>query len=378
MNRIHQPLFLALIITLLATGLKAQNQDFRITDVLPLSGWFNNDTQPGGTVTLPVKVYGSNLSGNWVNFRIYLSDDSSKSPSDQQLASKYVQFTNNAQQKTVNVTFTMPDYACTTNGMYFIAYSSYQDINGDNNEDYLFFNSATEDLNFRHTWNKNGGIECATGHDNTQPYSHEVGGWLRNDGCGDAANIQLTTLLIQPATGLQIQLRDSETNAVFHYYDVNANGKTYFRFHVDIDADLPEGDYEICWIAHTETENELDHSNDFACKPFAFYPTTTCSSTPGEVGMTPYSGLKGNTNVLAAGPNPTQCEFMLSYEPLAAKAIFTLTDLQGRVISTSSLEASQQTGKLRFDLTNHPNGVYVIRMTSEDGAGPDVIRLVKQ
>jgi hypothetical protein len=293
------------------------------------------------------------------------------------LASQNIFFDNNAQEKTVEVTVTMPGYACRTNGMYFIAHSSYSDINGDNNEDYEFFDSATEDLNFRHTWNESGGIVCASSQNN-QAYSHEVGGWLRNDGCGNASNVQLTTTLINRTTLLQIQLRDSDTNATWHYYNVNANSKKYFRFHVDINANIPEGNYEICWSARTQTVNELDRSNNFACKPFSFYPNTACIQ-PGGTGDVASAFQSKNANqVFTVGPNPTHGELIVNYKASIAKSIFTLVDLQGKTITTTTLEAAEQTGKLRFDLSNRPNGIYFVRMTSEDGSEPNVVRLVKQ
>jgi hypothetical protein len=345
-------------------------QGMAVVEVLPLSSP-NNQTNPGGKITLRVKV--ENDAPVNAPLKIYISEHPTKQPGDDLVASSSVSISGSS---TVTFTFDQPNYDCYPNGLYFIAYTSMFDPNEPEEQKSLFFDSATEDLNFRHTWNAGGGIECLEDEDQPapgEPYITRVGGWIRNDGGCEASEPNARIVILIRNSASTHLLPTLGSGAIIP--SISAGGRRYFKFSVEVPRWVDEGDYEMCFYANNANyRNELDNSNNETCKPFAFYP----NHCPGIIDA-PNTGATSAARLFTVGPNPTRDKVTVNYAPLeGATANVSLVDMNGRTITTTAISTKDQTGQLQFDLSNQVNGIYFVRFQFDNGAPVLMKRIVKQ
>lgn len=347
-----------------------QAQGLAVLEILPLSPP-NNQTNPGGTVTLRVKV--DNDATSSASLEIYISTDQTKSNEDVMVASQIVSFSGFFE---MTFTFDQPDYACYPNGLYFIAHTDMPDPNEPQEQKHLLFDSATEDLEFRHTWVENGGIfPCQTPINSV--FAAQVGGWIRNDnGCeATEANAQIYIFIRNLATNRITQLPVITSGS--HIPSIPAGGKRYFRFSVGVTILQTPGFYEMSFVAKNVTRGrELDIISNHACKPFAFL----WNPWPCEDGIAnPNTGTTSTARLFTVGPNPTRDNLTVNYSPQEGTAAnVSLVDMNGRTITTTAISSKDQTGQFQFDLSNQVNGIYFVRLQFDNGEPVQIKRIIKQ
>jgi len=323
-------------------------------------------------VSLTVRISGNTgLSGDPVS--IFISTDPIKSADDYFVESGTAYASGSA--SSVTIEFPQPDYSCHPNGLFFIAYTDSFNLMEPREQAFLFFDSATEDLKFRHTWNENGGI-C----DYQGPWRRmttRVGGWIRNDdGCEATEPSVISPFIRNLATGQITRLQLDPRSGTNQIPSIPAGGRRYFNFSVKISSFQPMGSYEMCFEAQNRNPlRELDVSNNIACKSFFLNHLLPCENMLNS----PEADITNKASFFTAGPNPTRDLVTVNYSPEeGSTASFSLADINGRVISTTTVGTKEQTGKFQYDLSNQVNGIYFIRLQFDNGEPPLVKRIVKQ
>lgn len=156
----------------------------------------------------------------------------------------------------------------------------------------------------------------------------------------------------------------------YYTYHLNTAGNwdsaASFYYEPDSLRFLQSGKFTIIYNSFQNWDTILEYYDDDmngVIDPTPYYVTRYYYQTYDPAGV---QDSPTTSSIFALAPNPTSGLLRMAWSGSAAPSRYTLTDLQGRALSTGPVMAGAS--RMELDLGNYSPGVYVLTLASESGA----------
>ena len=152
------------------------------------------------------------------------------------------------------------------------------------------------------------------------------------------------------------EMLDANNDGIFEVtFTVPANSSIQYKF---INGNAWGSDEPVpsaCAVTGTTNRGATFAYGDSTMSPVCYGKCTDCAA-----------GLGESLQHVSLFPNPTRGQFNLARMDAATEVEVSVLDLQGKVLTVAKW--SEGVDALSIDLSNFANGVYMVRMTSEEGS----------
>ena len=152
------------------------------------------------------------------------------------------------------------------------------------------------------------------------------------------------------------EMLDANNDGIFEVtFTVPANSSIQYKF---INGNAWGSDESVpsaCVVPTTNNRGATFAYGDSTMSPVCYGKCTDCAA-----------GLGESLQHVSLFPNPTRGQFNLARMDAATEVEVSVLDLQGKVLTVAKW--SEGVDALSIDLSNFANGVYMVRMTSEEGS----------
>ena len=151
-------------------------------------------------------------------------------------------------------------------------------------------------------------------------------------------------------------MTDANNDGIFEVtVTVPANSSIQYKFINGNAWGADESVPSACVVPTTMNRGASFTYGDSTLSPVCFGKCTDCAA-----------GLGESLQNVSLFPNPTRGQFNLARMDAATEVEVSVLDLQGKVLTVAKWSEGVDT--LSIDLSNFANGVYMVRMTSEEGS----------
>ena len=152
------------------------------------------------------------------------------------------------------------------------------------------------------------------------------------------------------------EMLDANNDGIFEVtFTVPANSSIQYKFINGNAWGADESVPSACVVPTTMNRGASFTYGDSTLNPVCFGKCTDCAA-----------GLGESLQNVSLFPNPTRGQFNLARMDAATEVEVSVLDLQGKVLTVAKWSEGVDT--LSIDLSNFANGVYMVRMTSEEGS----------
>ena len=152
------------------------------------------------------------------------------------------------------------------------------------------------------------------------------------------------------------EMLDANNDGIFEVtFTVPANSSIQYKF---INGNAWGSDEPVpsaCAVTGTTNRGATFAYGDSTMSPVCYGKCTDCAA-----------GLGESLQHVSLFPNPTRGQFNLARMDAATEVEVSVLDLQGKVLTVAKWSEGVET--LSIDLSSFANGVYMVRMTSEEGS----------
>ena len=152
------------------------------------------------------------------------------------------------------------------------------------------------------------------------------------------------------------EMLDANNDGIFEVtFTVPANSSIQYKF---INGNAWGSDESVpsaCVVPTTNNRGATFAYGDSTMSPVCYGKCTDCAAVLGE-----------SLQHVSLFPNPTRGQFNLARMDAATEVEVSVLDLQGKVLTVAKW--SEGVDALSIDLSNFANGVYMVRMTSDEGS----------
>ena len=152
------------------------------------------------------------------------------------------------------------------------------------------------------------------------------------------------------------EMLDANNDGIFEVtFTVPANSSIQYKF---INGNAWGSDESVpsaCVVPTTNNRGATFAYGDSTMSPVCYGKCTDCAA-----------GLGESLQHVSLFPNPTRGQFNLARMDAATEVEVSVLDLQGKVLTVAKWNEGVET--LSIDLSSFANGVYMVRMTSEEGS----------
>ena len=152
------------------------------------------------------------------------------------------------------------------------------------------------------------------------------------------------------------EMLDANNDGIFEVtFTVPANSSIQYKF---INGNAWGSDESVpsaCVVPTTNNRGATFAYGDSTLSPVCFGKCTDCAA-----------GLGESLQHVSLFPNPTRGQFNLARMDAATEVEVSVLDLQGKVLTVAKWNEGVET--LSIDLSSFANGVYMVRMTSDEGS----------
>ena len=152
------------------------------------------------------------------------------------------------------------------------------------------------------------------------------------------------------------EMLDANNDGIFEVtFTVPANSSIQYKF---INGNAWGSDEPVpsaCAVTGTTNRGATFAYGDSTMSPVCYGKCTDCAA-----------GLGESLQHVSLFPNPTRGQFNLARMDAATEVEVSVLDLQGKVLTVAKWNEGVET--LSIDLSSFANGVYMVRMTSEEGS----------
>ncbi|MSP65337.1 MAG: T9SS type A sorting domain-containing protein, partial [Flavobacteriaceae bacterium] len=151
-------------------------------------------------------------------------------------------------------------------------------------------------------------------------------------------------------------MTDANNDGIYEVtFTVPANSSIQYKFINGNAWGADESVPSACVVPTTMNRGATFAYGDSTMSPVCFGKCTDCAA-----------GLGESLQNVSLFPNPTRGQFNLARMDAATEVEVSVLDLQGKVLTVAKWSEGVDT--LSIDLSNFANGVYMVRMTSEEGS----------
>lgn len=151
-------------------------------------------------------------------------------------------------------------------------------------------------------------------------------------------------------------MTDANNDGIYEVtINVPANSSIQYKFINGNSWGLDEPVPSACAVTGTTNRGATFAYGDSTLAPVCFGKCTDCMAS-----------LDETLQNVSLFPNPTRGQFNLARMDAASEVEVSVLDLQGKVLTVATWNAGAES--LGIDLSNFANGVYMVRLTSEEGS----------